>query len=396
MDTSELLRTHLYDTCPNIHLARLEAVMDVAAGLQKSKSLSLSAMGRGLSSNIDDKHKIKKVDRLEGNKHLHGELDTLYGSLSDYIFKYVAHDVNVPILIDLCFIKDNKDIQMLSAEVALKGRSLPIYRDIFGNKNLKGRAGDFLAGLSECLPENKEVVIVMDAGFGGDWFKEIEKYGWYWVLRVRQGKAIKLEKSGEWIDVNDFFPKVSTRAKSYDNAVITKKHNHSCRIITKRNTDKNTKSKYARQPRNYNAGNGDYKRSAKEPWVLATNLPLSYNSTKVVKYYEKRMQIEESFRDLKSPQFGLSARYARTKCIHRWGVKMLLGAIVQVIFWILGVIGHSQDLQRRFQANTVRDKKVFSYFYLGQMIIEYDKLHLLKIDYDDLLPTIQKELSRNW
>ncbi len=64
-------------------------------------------------------------------------------------------------------------------------------------------------------------------------------------------------------------------------------------------------------------------------------------------------------------QFGLSARYASTKSIYRWGVKMLLAAIVQTMFWIIGVIAHSQNYQRAFQANTVRDKKVFSYFYLG-------------------------------
>ncbi len=49
-------------------------------------------------------------------------------------------------------------------------------------------------------------------------------------------------------------------------------------------------------------------------------------------YYSKRMQIEQSFRDIKSHQFGLSARYASTKSIYRWGVKMLLAAIVQTMF----------------------------------------------------------------
>ncbi len=57
--------------------------------------------------------------------------------------------------------------------------------------------------------------------------------------------------------------------------------------------------------------------------------------TQVVNYYSKRMQIEQSFRDIKSHQFGLSARYASTKSIYRWGVKMLLAAIVQTMFWII-------------------------------------------------------------
>ena len=108
------------------------------------------------------------------------------------------------------------------------------------------------------------------------------------------------------------------------------------------------------------------------------------------------MQIEQSFRDVKSHQFGLSARYASTKSIYRWGVKMLLAAIVQMMFWIIGVIAHSQNYQRVFQANTVRDKKVFSYFYLGQLMIEFDKLQELIIDYENLPTLIEQELARKW
>lgn len=95
------------------------------------------------------------------------------------------------------------------------------------------------------------------------------------------------------------------------------------------------------------------------------------------------MQIDESFRDVKSHQYGLGARYIQTRYIHRWGIKMLLAAIAQVMLWIIGVIGHSQDYQRVFQTNTVRDKKVFSYFYLGQLIVQYNKLKDLKIDYNN-------------
>ena len=72
--------------------------------------------------------------------------------------------------------------------------------------------------------------------------------------------------------------------------------------------------------------------------------------------------MEQYFRDIKSHQFGLSARYIRTRCIYRWGVKMLLAAIVQLMFWIIGVIAHSQNFQRVFQANTVRDRRFFLIF----------------------------------
>ena len=133
---------------------------------------------------------------------------------------------------------------------------------------------------------------------------------------------------------------------------------------------------------------------AKEPWVLATNLPKAYPATKVLNAYKKRMQIEESFRDLKSTRYGLGGRTIQTRCIYRWGISLLLAAIVQITLWIIGVIGHSQGFQRKFQSNTVGDKKVFSYFYLGQLIVEFNKLHELIFDFDNLPLIIKNELDR--
>ena len=67
MSIDEILFFHLEDFCPEIHAKRLQAVMDVATAVQRSQRLSLSAIGRHLRSDIELKHRIKKVDRLVGN-----------------------------------------------------------------------------------------------------------------------------------------------------------------------------------------------------------------------------------------------------------------------------------------------------------------------------------------
>ena len=105
------------------------------------------------------------------------------------------------------------------------------------------------------------------------------------------------------------------------------------------------------------------------------------------------MQIEESFRDIKSHQFGLAGRYVRTHCVNRWGVKMLLAAIVQITYWVIGVIAHSQNKQKYFQANTVKDKKIFSYFTLGRLMIEHNQLGSLAPDSRPLQDIIEQEMS---
>jgi len=396
MSVIELLQEHLSVSCPEIHNSRLQAVFDVARGLQKSQNLSLTSIGRGLSSETSIKHKVKKVDRLLSNRHLYKELLDVYDGLSAYVFKYIASTPSIPLIIDLCYMQDTHAVQMLSAEVALKGRSLPIYREVFEEGELKNRAPDFIRNLSRCIPADREVLIIMDAGFGEDWFDAISHQNWFWLVRARGKKFIRLSNEGNWNDARELYTLATTRAKSFNNAYITKKSPRACRVVIKGPSLAQKQNKKIKSVR-YNVANGNYHRSAKEPWVLVTNLPEEkYNATKIVVAYKKRMQIEESFRDVKSHQFGLSARYIRTVSVHRWSIAMLLAAIVQVTIWTIGVIGHSQGMQTYFQVNTVKNKKVFSYFYLGQLIVKYDKLQDVILQCDDVFKTIENELARDW
>jgi Transposase DDE domain len=397
MFAEKLLCNALLEGCPFIHENRLNAVLDVSRALRDSQNLSLSQIGRHLEGSMDNKHKIKKVDRLEGNQTLHEELNLLYRGLSAFVLSYLSQDTSLPIVIDVCFMKDDRAIQMLSAEITSKGRTLPLYRKLFKEGELKDQTQDFLRELSFCLPKGREVILIMDAGFYCEWFQIIESLGWFWVCRVRQGKSFQFADSEEWLTVKNFIPQVPQKTTNYEGISLTRRHKHPCRLVTTRRSPKGRVVKDSRGNVHGKGASGRYKSAAKEPWLLATNLPTEFfNSVSVVNLYSKRMQIEESFRDIKSHQFGLSGRYIRTKCVHRWGVKMLLAAIVQITYWIIGVIGHSQGLQKYFQANTVKDKKVFSYFTLGKLIIEHDRLSYLTFNESQLADVIQTELSRNW
>jgi len=113
----------------------------------------------------------------------------------------------------------------------------------------------------------------------------------------------------------------------------------------------------------------NYRDSSKEPWLLATNIPAeSLTSKKLVNLYAKRMQIEESFRDIKSPQYGLGLRHSRTRCPKRFDVLLLIAMLAEWLLRLIGIIANKHNWQRPFQANTIRNRPVLSLIRLGREV----------------------------
>jgi hypothetical protein len=70
MSIIALLHNLLKEKLPSIHATQLQALMAaVEAGLSGA-SVSITALGRALSGPVYIKHKIKRMDRLAGNRHL--------------------------------------------------------------------------------------------------------------------------------------------------------------------------------------------------------------------------------------------------------------------------------------------------------------------------------------
>ncbi len=111
MTIQSVLRDTLQEHCPFMHNNCLNAVLDVAEGLRHSQNLTIAAMGRKLSGTAKVKHKIKKVDRCLGNKHLYTELYDLYKGLSSFVFEHIKHLKEQCIVIDLCYLKDDRRVK---------------------------------------------------------------------------------------------------------------------------------------------------------------------------------------------------------------------------------------------------------------------------------------------
>ena len=89
----------------------------------------------------------------------------------------------------------------------------------------------------------------------------------------------------------------------------------------------------------------------------------------MVRLYNKRMQIESSFRDLKSDRFGLGFSLTRTTRIDRLNILLLIGALATLCLSWLGLLARAKQWHLHFQANTVRHRHVLSAPFLGKEVL---------------------------
>ena len=81
--------------------------------------------------------------------------------------------------------------------------------------------------------------------------------------------------------------------------------------------------------------------------------------------YRLRMQIEEEFRDIKSRLFGLGFEHHKSRCVQRITILILIATLASILANIIGLAMFMAGLHFRYQANTVKTRRVLSFHYLG-------------------------------
>jgi hypothetical protein len=123
----------------------------------------------------------------------------------------------------------------------------------------------------------------------------------------------------------------------------------------------------------------------KEPWLLATSL--TQEAKKIVKLYRTRMQIEESFRDLKT---GLNFNASNTRTLAYLSVLLLLAMLAQYVLFLLGLAVQLSKKHLRYHANSVKTRAVLSYQFIGLRAFRDRHLTLRRCDWQAALQQIQR------
>jgi hypothetical protein len=314
------------------------------------------------------KHQIKAVDRLLGNRHLRAERDGIYRAMAKALLRGKVRPV---ISIDWSDIQTGRERVMLKAATPAGGRAVTLYERVFpiSRYNSPGANREFLAALRSVLPEACQPILVTDAAFRGPWFREVESYGWDWISRVRANCKYYNSDSKRWCWTRSLYPGATTRPRFVGWVALIRNRSHQVGLYLVRERKARVgRPRRRRGPRraNHNA----YRRSHREPWLLASSLPHQHgNARRIAKIYATRMQIEETFRDLKCHRWGFGLCYSRCNQVCRLQALLLIAALATLLSWLVGLAARSRGLDRQLQANSERRRTVLSAFFVGRELL---------------------------
>jgi len=359
----EILQNELDGSLQHVHVQRRAAVWRAVSGLLLGGKLWLTGLGRALPGQTSDKHRIKAADRLLGNRKLHAELLDFYRALARRLLRRTASPV---VAVDWSKVGDQH--YMLSAQLCCDGRTLPLASRVYPKSQLANRSAHnrFLDELVDIVPAGCTPILLTDAGFHASWFDAVRARGWHYVARVRN--RTKALHQGRWVKVSSLHALASSRPRNLGSLLLPKSNPRSYRLVL------SARPKLKGRKRINTLGvpgrkkvDRDCSKAAREPWLLATSL--DSNAAFIVQLYSLRMQIEQSFRDSKSYRYGWALNLVKSASTARIEVLLLLAALASVVAQTVGRAAARCGLQRLFQANTIRTRRVFSFFVLGLLVI---------------------------
>jgi len=225
--------------------------------------------------------------------------------------------------------------------------------------------------LKDMLADDCQPIIVSDAGFHVPWFKLVRSFGWDWIGRVRNRTFVQLADDDTWFPCKALHDNATGTPKALGAAHMAQSNPFACQFVLYKGKPKGRVHKNRLGHKAMNSHSRKHAAFAKEPWLLATSLPSSSKlAKKVVALYNLRMQIEESFRDLKSSRFGLSLELHLTYHVERLQILLLIAALALIVAWLMGKATELTAQHWQYQANTVRTRKVLSSIFIGLKMID--------------------------
>ncbi|WP_295461377.1 IS4 family transposase [uncultured Thiodictyon sp.] len=376
MHAITILRQCLNPLLTHIHARRLATLFEAVASCIAGPRLTLTDVGRRFGGGASLRHKIKRADRLLGNTRLHSEAGSIYTAVCHAALARVREPV---IIVDWSDLKPDQSLQLLRASLAVGGRSLTLYEEVHPQRKLGNRGVQhrFLQRLAQRLPAGAAPIIVADSGFKVPFFREVERLGWRWVGRIRGRDYIRLSK--QWVSCTTLFQKATETPTGLGEGDWVRSNPLRALFVLVRRAKQGRSAKTADGRRSRSKKSMQAARAAREPWLLVASTALAaWTPKKVAKLYRRRMQIEESFRDMKSQHFGEGLECSRSDGGGRFTVLVLIASLAAFLLWLLGTAAERLELHQRLRPGS-RKRRAYSRLFLARLLLVLDSYrHLLE------------------
>jgi hypothetical protein len=365
MRATEILQEKLRPSLEFLHAKREGALWRVVDALLSGQLLWLTELGRSMPGNTSTKHRVKAVDRFLGSPKMQMATPQVYAAVAGFLLLSIDRPI---VLVD--WTGGESGHHILSAKVAFSGRALSILSRSYPDKKKANPDAEreFLDDLKKIIPAHCRPVLVTDAGFLFKWIDSVRACGWDYVARARLKKMI-VRFNSRTMRLQELYKLANQKPRSLGTLALGKANPREHRVVLSAKPILKGRKNLGRKGRPRNGGIARVSRAAaREPLLLLTSLVEA--PAAIVETYRMRMQIEETFRDLKSYRYGWSTRLIRSRCSRRIDMLLLVGAIAALAMHVIGLTVRGTPLAHGLQTNTERKRTVFSTFFLGRLALK--------------------------
>jgi len=269
---------------PQERITRLRTFAWLVAGILSSRRVHLSHVASKMPGAATSVSKARRLSRFLDNGAI--RVREWYEPIARALIAAVVNQgLEVRLLADGT--KVSFGHQLLMVAIAYRRRAIPLawtwVRSSRGHSSaLKQLA--LLSYIHQLIPPGSRVLIVGDSEFGAvSVLKQLEQWKWQYVMRQKGNTWVKLQDRLTWLRLESL-AQIGAPPFWSMAALLSWEHAHPTNLLTY------------------------WKAGEKEPWLLATNLPLARTALRA---YERRMWIEEMFGDFKGHGFDLESSHLR-------------------------------------------------------------------------------------
>jgi hypothetical protein len=229
--------------------------------------------------------------------------------------------------------------RVLTAAVCIGRRAMPIFAQTFSKTDIprsqNSRENAFIKVLGTLSPLVKKAVLVFDRGFRrASLIKLLIEHTFTFIIRLEAGVKVSCPT---YTGLLTAYPLRPGDAVDFGVCLLTIKGTVAVRVV------------------------GVWAVGQAEPWWLATSIESS--PKRVAELYDRRMAVEEQFRDTKGSRFGLKMEWTRFRTCEGINRMYLLAALAMVAWTAAGIWACHDDPTMRLVSRSKGPRR--SYISIG-------------------------------